>query len=67
MKNKSEIRLCKKCKKPLPNGYKYKYCEACHNQQAQMIRNGLTGIAGTAACLMLAVVTKGKIDLKPKN
>lgn len=70
MKNKTEIRLCKKCKKSLPEGYKHKYCEACHNRQAQIIRNGLkgaAGIAGTAACVVLAVATKGKIDLKPKN
>lgn len=68
MKNNSEIRLCKKCQKPLPIGYKYKYCEACHNRQAQMIRNGFKGaigLAGTAACVMLAAVTKGKVN--PKN
>lgn len=70
MSNKNEIRLCKKCKKPLPDGYKHKYCEACHNQQAERIRNGLkgmAGIAGTAACVMLAVVTQGKINPASKN
>lgn len=68
MKNKTEIRLCKKCKKPLPTGYKHKYCEACLNRQAEMLHNGLKGamgIAGAAACVMLTVVTKGKVN--PKN
>ena len=52
----------------MPTGYKHKYCEACLNRQAEMLHNGLKvamGIAGAAACVMLTVVTKGKVN--PKN
>ena len=50
-----ENKVCKnkKCMKPLPEGYKHKYCEACRNQHAQKVKNGLkaaAGLAGTAAC-----------------
>lgn len=55
----SEIRVCKKCHKELPEGYKYKTCEACRNKQIQAIKDGFirlgkgavfaVGILGTAA------------------
>ena len=34
-----ENKVCKnkKCLKPLPEGYKHKYCEACRNQQVQNV------------------------------
>ena len=53
--------------KPLPKGYKHKYCEACRNQHAQKVKNGLkvaASLAGTAACLAVTIVTAGKINLK---
>lgn len=61
-----ENRVCrnKKCKKTLPDGYKHKYCEACRNKQAQGLKNGCKTIAGTVACTLLLVGTKGKINLK---
>lgn len=55
--------------KPLPEGYKHKYCEACRNQHAQKVKNGLkaaAGLAGTAACFAVTIVTAGKINLKNK-
>ena len=58
----------KKCLKPLPEGYKHKYCEACRNQQAQKVKNGFkaaASVAGTVACVVVTVVTAGKV--KPKN
>lgn len=63
-------RVCKnkKCLKPLPEGYKHKYCEACRNQQAQKVKNGFkaaASVAGTLACVVVTVVTAGKV--KPKN
>lgn len=53
----------KKCMKPLPDGYKHKYCEACRNQQAQLVKNGLKA-AASVACLAVTVRTVGKIYLK---
>ena len=65
-----ENRVCKnkKCLKTLPEGYKHKYCEACRNQQAQKVKNGFkaaASVAGTVACVVVTVVTAGKV--KPKN
>ena len=65
-----ENRVCKnkKCLKPLPEGYKHKYCEACRNQQAKKEKNGFkaaASVAGTVACVVVTVVTAGKV--KPKN
>ena len=65
-----ENRVCKnkKCLKPLPEWYKHKYCEACRNQQAQKVKNGFkaaASVAGTVACVVVTVVTAGKV--KPKN
>ena len=64
-----ENKVCKnkKCMKPLPEGYKHKYCEACRNQHAQKVKNCLkaaAGLAGTAACFAVTIVTAGKINLK---
>lgn len=64
-----EIKVCKnkKCLKPLPIGYKHKYCEACRNQQVQKVKKGLktaAGIAGTAAGIAVTIVTTGKINPK---
>lgn len=66
---KMENKVCKNknCLKPLPDGYKHKYCEACRNQQAQKVKDGLkvaAGIAGTAACFAVTIVSAGKINPK---
>ena len=65
-----EVRVCKnkKCQKVLPDDYKYKYCEACRNQQAQTTKTVLTRIGtgvGIAASIAVAVITGEKIN--PKN
>lgn len=58
----------KKCKRHLPDGYKYKYCESCRNEHAEMAKGGLKvglGIVGSAA---LFIVTKGKFgDINNKQ
>ena len=65
-----EVRVCKnkKCQKVLPDDYKYKYCEACRNQQAQTAKTALkrigTGV-GIATSIAVAVITGEKIN--PKN
>lgn len=65
-----ENKICrnKNCMKPLPVGYKYKYCEACRNQQVQKMKNGLKfalPCVGTAAGAIITKVIVGKI--KPKK
>ena len=64
-----EIKYCrnKKCHKPLPAGYKHKYCEACRNQQAQKAKDAGKGIlagAGAIASIAVVILTGGKINPK---
>lgn len=61
-----ELRKCKnkKCQKCLPEGYKHRYCENCRNEHIKQIKDAGTGIASVAICTVLAVFTKGKINLK---
>lgn len=56
-------KLCKKCKKPLPEGYKYDKCESCRNKEVQKLKN--TGkkigmIATPVIGLITAVLLKKK-------
>ena len=62
MKNESEVRICKNknCKKALPEGYKYKYCEACRNQRAHIVKGTLKGIVAAAAGVVAIVTMKHK-------
>lgn len=62
-----ENKICrnKNCMKPLPVGYKYKYCEACRNQQVQKMKNGLKIAAFFAGPAIITKVIVGKI--KPKK
>lgn len=69
MNVKSELKVCKNknCQKILPEGYKHKYCEACRNQHAQAAKNVMKGFLATgtaAAGVVVAVITKGKINPK---
>lgn len=61
MENK--VRKNKKCLKPLPEGYKHKYCEACRNQQAQKVKK-VVRVAGSVACVAVTIVTAGKVNPK---
>ena len=57
----------KKCQRPLPEGYKHKYCENCRNEQVKRIKDtgkaalGLVVLVGGPA---LSIATKGKINPK---
>lgn len=69
MNTKSDLKICKNknCRKTLPEGYKYRYCEACRNQHAQTAKNILKGIgvgATTVASVAVVVITGGKINPK---
>lgn len=62
-----ENKVCKKCQKPLPEGYKHKKCESCRNAQVQGVKNGLktaVGVAGAVASFAVVFVTKGKVNPK---
>ena len=63
-------KLCKnkKCQKPLPEGYKYKYCESCRAKQANGVkkkRKKLLAVVGVVGTTALTVLTARKI--KPKS
>lgn len=63
---KDKIRLCKNkdCQKILPDGYKYKYCEACRNKQAHTGKNILKGIAACAVAVITVSAGIVKKSLK---
>lgn len=59
-----EIRICKnkKCQRPLPEGYKHKYCENCRNEHVKRIKDA------AKATLSVAVVVVGTaLSNKRKN
>lgn len=60
-----EQRKCmnKKCRRILPEGYMYKYCENCRNEQAKIFKGGCIGALSVALSLGISVITKGKINL----
>jgi hypothetical protein len=55
-----EQRKCKnkKCQRPLPDEYKYKYCENCRNEQVKHFKVACIGVLGFA--MIGGIVTKGK-------
>jgi len=62
-----EIRKCKnkKCQRPLPDGYKYKYCENCRNEHAKRVKDAgkaVLGCVGAVGSIAIAVVIKGKSE-----
>lgn len=62
-----ENKVCKKCQKSLPEGYKHKKCESCRNAQVQDVKNGLkatVGVAGVVASFAVVILTKGEVNPK---
>lgn len=60
-------KLCKnkKCQRPLPEGYKYKYCEHCRSERAQQIKRAGKAALGVVVMVggtAVTVLTKGKIN-----
>lgn len=55
----------KKCQRPLPEGYKYIYCESCRNDHAKVAKNigkGALLVGGFA----ITILTAGKINANDK-
>jgi len=64
-----ENRKCKnkKCQRPLPDGYKYKYCENCRNEKVKRIKDTGKAVAGVAIFIggtALTIITNGKFKSK---
>lgn len=58
-------KLCKnkKCQRPLPEGYKYKYCEHCRSERAQQIKRAGKAALGVVVMVggtAVTVLSKGK-------
>lgn len=63
----------KKCKnkqyqRNLPEGYKYKYCENCRNEQVKQMKKGskVLGVFLAMGSVVLTVAIKGNINLRKK-
>ena len=61
-----EIKYCKnkKCQRPLPEGYNYKYCENCRNEHVKAVKNAGKAVASFTALVAIRIATKGRINLK---
>ena len=59
MKNKTDARVCLKCKRALPSGYKFPFCEACRNQLADGVKK-VGKIGGRIFVVALAIISGGK-------
>lgn len=54
--------------KPLPDGYKHRYCESCRNRYIQGGRNVLLGAASILGTAVLSVVSAAfSREKKPKE
>ncbi len=59
----------KKCQRPLPEGYKHKYCENCRNEQAKQVKEvgkAALSLAVLVGGTVVTVVTKGRINPNKK-
>jgi len=59
----------KKCQRPLPEGYKHKYCENCRNTQAKQVKEvgkAALSLAVLVGGTVVTVVTKGRINPNKK-
>lgn len=62
-----ETKCCKKCNRPLPEGYKSSKCESCQNKSAdnfKQVMKGTLGVLGAIGGVFVFVATKGKIGTK---
>ena len=59
------IMECKKCKRPLTKGTKYKTCENCRGKKAQGLKE-FVAVGGTLLSLAVVVISRGKINPRGK-
>ena len=54
-----ETKKCKnkKCKRPLPKEYKYKYCENCRNEQVNSVKKIIKNV-GSGVLVLGAILTR---------
>ncbi len=60
----------KKCQRILPDGYKYKYCENCRNEQTQNVKKlgkGALSVVTVVGGVLITVATRGKINPNSKS
>lgn len=68
MENNKKICKNKKCMKPLPNGYRHRYCESCRNchiQGGKKILNGIVKTGGSVVFVAMGAALYNK--KKPKE
>ena len=56
-------RKCKKCGRPLPDGYKFDCCENCRNKKvdiAKKIGESLVSILALVGTVAIGIITHGK-------
>lgn len=54
-----ETKKCKnkKCQRPLPKEYKYKYCENCRNEQVNSVKKIIKNV-GSGVLVLGAILTR---------
>lgn len=65
-----ENKNCKKCGRPLPDGYKHKKCENCRNKSAKAMRDTGKTLLGAAVFIggtAITIATKGKVNIGGKK
>lgn len=62
-----ENKVCKKCQKPLPEGYKHKQCESCRNAQVQGVKKGLGVAAAGVGAVAVAIAALPRWLLQKKK
>lgn len=50
----------RKCQRPLPDGYKYKYCENCKSEHAEQLKKAGKAVVGVIGSAVLVVIRKRK-------
>ncbi|MDO4377620.1 MAG: hypothetical protein Q4C64_00535 [Erysipelotrichia bacterium] len=61
MNNDNKVRVCKKCQRLLPEGYKHRYCEACRNKQAENLKKAIMGTGGIVLSAIAGIFLHKKI------
>lgn len=61
-------RMCMKCKRPLPEGYRHLCCESCRTKQVENVKKATKTVMGvTAVAASIAVVIGTAVKINPKD